>query len=254
MFGFKRRRRRRIRSQPFPKEWLNILEKNVPYYHRLSTEDQAELRGHIQVFISEKKFEGYGGQEIDDEVKVTIAAQACILLLHRETDYYPGLRTILVYPHHYFAAETRRLPGGIVAENVQGRMGESWHRGPVVLSWDDVLRGAYDYNDARNVVFHEFAHQLDSETGASDGAPRLSHHSMYIAWARVMSTEYKNLIDKIMRNHQTDLNTYGATNPAEFFAVITEYFFEKPKQLKRLHPELYEQLTLFYQQNPIERL
>jgi MtfA peptidase len=253
MFGLKRRRRQRIRNQPFPPEWLEIVKKNVPYYNQLSTDDQTELQRHIQVFLAEKKFEGCGGQEITDEVRVTIAAQACILLLHRDTDYYPSLRTILVYPHHYYSPGERRLPDGTVSEAPQGRLGESWYRGPVVLSWDDVLQGAYDYHDAHNVVFHEFAHQLDNESGAGDGAPRLPRNSMYIAWARVMSTEYKHLIDEIMHHHKTDLDTYGATNPAEFFAVITEYFFERPKQLKRLHPELYEQLTLFYQQDPTER-
>ena len=253
MFGLKRKRRQRIRSKPFPPEWLKILKKNVACYSTLSAEDQAELHGHIQVFLDEKEFEGCGGQEINDEVRVTIAAQACMLLLHRETDYYPSLRTILVYPHHYFSSEKRRLPGGVVAEEVEGRLGESWFRGPVVLSWDDVLSGAHDHKDGHNVVFHEFAHQLDSESGANDGAPLLPHQSMYIAWARVMSAEYKHLIEDIIHHHQTDLDAYGATNPAEFFAVVTEFFFEKPQQLKQRHPQLYEQLALFYRQNPIER-
>ena len=111
MFGLKHKKRQRIRSRPFPKEWEEILEKNVAYYHRLTPDDQAELCGHIQVFLEEKQFEGCDGQEINDEVKVTIAAQACMLLLHRETDYYPTLRSILVYPHPYFSPKTQRLPG-----------------------------------------------------------------------------------------------------------------------------------------------
>nr|WP_218188336.1 M90 family metallopeptidase [Desulfosarcina cetonica] len=224
MFGLKQKKRRRIRSQPFPPTWLAILERNVAYYHRLSPADQAELRGHIQVFLAEKRFEGCGGQEIDDAVRVTVAAQACILLLHRETDYYPMLQSILVYPHSYFSKTTRRLPGGVVAEGVQGRLGESWYRGPVVLSWDDIRRSAHDPDDGHNVVFHEFAHQLDSESGANEGTPRLPRRSMYITWARVMGAEYQHLIDAIVLHHQTDLDAYGATHPAEFFAVITEAF------------------------------
>ena len=253
MFGLKQKKRQHIRNQPFPKEWEEILEKNVAYYRRLTQTDQVELRGHIQVFLDEKQFEGLGGQEINDEVRVTIAAQACILLLHRETDYYPALRSILVYPHPYFSPKAQRLPGGVVVEGVQGRLGESWLRGPVVLAWDEVRRSAHDHNDGHNVVFHEFAHQLDSESGANEGAPRLPHRSMYIAWARVLGDEYQHLINDIMHHHKPDLDTYGATNPAEFFAVATEAFFEKPHHLKRRHPRLYEQLALFYQQDPVER-
>jgi len=253
MFGRKHKKRQRIRNRPFPPKWEEILENDVAYYHRLTPEDQAELRGHIQVFLDEKTFEGCDGLEIDEAVKVTIAAQACVLLLHRETDYYPTLRSILVYPHHYFSPATRKLPGGVVAEEAQGRLGESWYRGPVVLSWDEIRRTAHDHNDGHNVVFHEFAHQLDSESGANEGAPRLPRRSMYIAWARVLGAEYQHLISDIEHHHKTDLDAYGATNPAEFFAVVTEAFFENPLQLKIRHPALYQQLTIFYQQNPEKR-
>ena len=253
MFGLKRWKRQRIRNRPFPQKWLEILEADVAYYHRLAPEDQAELRGHIQVFLAEKTFEGCAGLTIDDGIRVVIAAQACVLLLHRDTNYYPILRSILVYPHHYFSPQTRVLPGGIVAESAQGRLGESWYRGPVVLAWDEVRRTAHDHNDGHNVVFHEFAHQLDSESGANEGAPLLPRHSMYIAWARVMGVEYQHLIDTLAHHHKSDLDAYGATNPAEFFAVVTEAFFEKPRQLKQRHPGIYEQLALFYRQNPIER-
>jgi hypothetical protein len=250
MFGIKRRRRQRLRSQPFPEKWLRILEENVAYYSRLTPEEQSELQGHIQVFLHEKRFEGLAGQEITDEVRVTIAAQACILLLHRETDYYPALHSILVYPHHYFAAEKQRQADGVVSEGVQGRLGESWHRGPVVLAWDEVSRTAHDHKDPHNVVFHEFAHQLDSESGSSNGAPLLPSRSMYVAWARVLGAEYQHLIEDIAHRHRSDLDAYGATNPAEFFAVVTENFFEKPIRLKKRHPELYDQLAQFYQQDP----
>ena len=246
MFGLKRKKRERIRNLPFPAKWQEILENNVAYYHHLNSEDQAELRGDMQIFLSEKKFEGFDGLEITEEIKVTIAAQACILLLHRETDYYPTLHTILVYPYPFYSHIKQNLPGGIVAEGEQGRLGESWYRGPVILSWDDVRRSAHDHNDGHNVVFHEFAHQLDSESGANEGAPLLPNRSMYIAWARVLSEEYKELLDHIKKHHKSDIDAYGATNPAEFFAVVTEYFFEKPVQLQMRHPELYEQFKKFY--------
>ena len=120
----------------------------------------------------------------------------------------------------------------------------------MVLSWDDVLAGAADIHDGHNVVLHEFAHQLDKEAGYGDGAPDLPQRSMYVAWARVLSAEYAHLVDAIHQNHPTVLDPYGATNPAEFFAVATEAFFEKPAALKSLHPELYEQLRQFYEQDP----
>jgi MtfA peptidase len=164
------------------------------------------------------------------------------------------MSSILVYPHSYFAYTSQRQPGGLVQEGIQARLGESWKRGPIVLSWDDVLRGAADPDDGHNVVFHEFAHQLDSESGAMDGAPSLPKATMYTAWVRVMSNEYNSLLIDLEQNHRHLIDAYGATNPAEFFAVVTEAFFEIPLQLKSRHPELYEQLQDFYQQDPASRL
>jgi len=253
MFGFKRRRRRRQKKLPFPEEWTQILERNVPYVRALTPRERTELQGHIQVFLNEKRFEGLVGLEITDEIRVTIAAQACILLLHRETDYYPSLRTILVYPETYLVRTSRPQPDGTVVEGVEARLGESWHRGQVVLSWSDVLRGAADVRDGNNVVFHEFAHQLDSEDGPVDGAPKMPMRSMYIPWARVLTREYKRLLGDLEAHRRTCLRSYAGTNPAEFFAVVTETFFEQPRKLKRCHPELYDQMKAFYRQDPAER-
>ncbi len=254
MLGLKNRRRRRLMQKPFPPEWVKILERNVPYYRCLSPEEQKQLQGLIHVFLSEKWFEGCGGLEITDEIRLTIAAQACILLLGRETDFYPTLRTILVYPSAYVARFADRQPDGTVIEGEQARLGESWLRGTLVLSWDDVLQGASDFHDGHNVVFHEFAHQLDNESGAAEGAPLLPERSMYIAWARVLGREYQSLLNDIEHHRKTFIDEYGAINPAEFFAVITEAFFEKSVQFRAKHPELYEQLRLFYRQNPASRL
>jgi Mlc titration factor MtfA (ptsG expression regulator) len=250
MFGFKKRRRQRLRQQAFPPEWLAIIERNVVYYRLLPTADQRELQGLVQVFLAKKQFEGCGGLEMTDEIRLTIAAQACILLLHRGTDLYPMLQSILVYPTASIAPATHYQADGTVTEEAQARLGESWARGAVVLSWDDVKRGAADMHDGHNVVFHEFAHQLDHEFGAAEGAPVLPRRSMYIAWARVLSHEYDRLIQDIAHHRRTLLEEYGATNPAEFFAVATEGFFEQPLKLKACHPDLYEQLQLFYHQDP----
>lgn len=229
---------------------LRIVERNVPYYKCLPEEYQTELQGLIQVFLEEKEFEGCGGVEMTDEIRLTIAAQACILLLGREGDFYPTLRSILVYPHAYVAELRQDQPDGTVVEGSQPRLGESWSRGHVVLSWNDVLRGASDIHDGHNLVFHEFAHQLDYESGATEGGPELSKRSVYLAWARVLSKEYQGLIESIEKHRPTLLDAYGATSPAEFFAVSTECFFEKPVELQRRHPELYEQLRFFYKQDP----
>jgi Mlc titration factor MtfA (ptsG expression regulator) len=252
-FGFKRRRRGRIRARPFPAEWRAIAERNVPYCRLLTEDERVEMRGHVQVFLAEKRFEGCGGLEITDEIRVTVAAQACLLLLGRDTDCYPGLSSVLVYPHPFLAKARHRLPGGAMLEGVEGHRGESWARGEVVLSWDEVLRGAADVHDGLNLVFHEFAHQLDDEFVHADGAPALPRRSMYIAWARVLGSEYAQLIEDIEHHRPTTLRAYGATNPAEFFAVATEAFFEKPTALRARHAELYAQLQEFYRQDPASR-
>jgi Mlc titration factor MtfA (ptsG expression regulator) len=251
MFAFLRRRRRdAVRRRPFPAPWRVLIEKNVPYVARLSASDREELLGHVQVFLDEKRFEGCGGLEITDEVRVTIAAQACILLLHRDADLYPQLVSILVYPTAYVVRGGRRTPEGLIAEGPEARLGESWARDVVVLAWDNVLSGAADIHDGHNVVLHEFAHQLDQESGGGDGAPALPRRSMYVAWARVLGHDYQQLVRDVGRRHRTLIDAYGATNPAEFFAVATETFFEKPRRLQSRHPELYDQLKGFYRQDP----
>jgi MtfA peptidase len=253
LFGFKRRRRERARRRAFPAEWQAIVERNVPYCRHLTEPERAQMRGHVQVFLAEKRFEGCNGLEITDEIRVTIAAQACLLLLGRDADCYPGLDTILVYPHPFVVKARHRLAGGAALEDIEGRTGESWARGEVVLAWDEVLRGAADVHDGLNLVFHEFAHQLDDESVHGDGAPALPRRSMYIAWARVLGREYAQLASDVEHHRPTVLRAYGATNPAEFFAVATEAFFEKPEALRARHRELYEQLKEFYLQDPAER-
>jgi len=251
VFGLRERRRRRLRETPFPAQWRAIVERGFPLFRRLGADDQAELLGHMQVFLDEKKFEGCGGLQIDDEIRVTIAAQACLLLLHREPHYYPRLVSILVYPHAYVARSAQRLPGGIVSEEPSGRLGESWVDDIVVLAWDAVRTGASDANDGHNVVLHEFAHQLDQEDGTSNGAPILEHRSQYVAWARILGDEFKGLQSAAERGRPSDIDAYGATNAAEFFAVVTEAFFERPAPLRKKHPALYDELKLFYRQDPL---
>jgi len=255
MLGFfKRRRRRQLLAEPFPPAWQKIIERNVRYYACLPEPDRRELHDLVQIFLAEKSFEGCGGLELTDEIKVTIAAGACLLLLHRQTDIYPRLITILVYPSAYFAKAALPIGGGAALEGEAIHLGESWSSGVVVLSWDDVRAGASDIHDGQNLVLHEFAHQLDREDGAINGTPLLVGRSQYVAWARVLNTEYERLQRDSRLGRHTVLDDYGATNPAEFFAVATECFFEKPRVLKKRHPELYDELKTFYRQDPARLL
>jgi Mlc titration factor MtfA (ptsG expression regulator) len=248
---FKSRRRERLRAEAAPPAWRNILERNLSVFNRLSAEDQAELLGHTQVFLAEKHFEGAGGLELTDEIRVTIAAQACLLLLHRETGYYPELVSIIVYPSGYTASEERHIGGGIWEEGDEDRLGHTGQRlRALVLAWDSVRRGAVAPTDGNNLVLHEFAHQLDFENQHSDGTPALETRGDYLAWARVMSDEFEALRDATDSGEPTLLDGYGATDPAEFFAVVTEAFFERPRALRKLHPALFAQLQRFYRQDP----
>ena len=244
-------RRKKLLAAAFPDKYLEIIEKNVPLYRHLSDSLKQELGGLINIFLDEKHFEGCGGLEITDEIKVTIAAQACMLLLNRKTKFFPKLRTILVYPHTY-VAKTVSSGGGLVVEGQSVRLGESWQSGPVVLAWDSVTGGTSNAADAQNVVIHEFAHQLDQEDGSADGAPILEHRSRNKAWAEVLSGEYEALQKKKKRHRRSVMSKYGATNQAEFFAVATETFFEKPRQMRKRHQELYEELKGYYKLDPAE--
>ncbi len=248
-FGSHKLRRNRLLATPPPASWLPILESTLPMVGHLSDEHQRELFGKMQIFLAEKGFEGCGGQETTEEVKVTIAAQACLLLLGRETKIYPKLKTVLVYPHTYQGGR-KGMFGGDNGESA--RLGESWDCGVVVLSWNSVKGGARNFEDGHNVTFHEFAHQLDQEDGAADGAPILEERSAYATWAHVFNHEYDVLVDLTRRGKKDTMDRYGATNPAEFFAVATETFFEKPRQLKTKHPELYEELQYYYKVDPMD--
>jgi Mlc titration factor MtfA (ptsG expression regulator) len=254
IFGsIKERRRRRLRAQPFPQEWLATIKRDVLFFRRLSPKDQAELLGHIQVFLTEKRFEGCGGLELTDEIRLTIAAQACLLLLHRATDYFPHLLTILVYPSTYLVEEQRHLEGPVWEEGRMARLGETGRKlGTVVLAWDAAQSGAADPADGKNVVLHEFAHQLDYENGREDGAPALTTREQQLAWREVMNVEFASLRAADETGIPTLLDTYGATNPAEFFAVSVEAFFERPRALRGSHPNLYAELRSYFHQNPIE--
>jgi Mlc titration factor MtfA (ptsG expression regulator) len=240
----KKRRRTRLYKAEFPQSWIEILDSNFQLYQKLPKDLRRQLHGHINIFLNEKNFVGYNGIEINITIKLTIAAQACILLLNRKTNYYPHLTNILIYPYAF----THSDQDGKIQT---GRLGESWQRGPIVLSWQHSLTGGKIDTDGKNVVMHEFAHQLDQENGDSDGLPILQHNNIQ-QWSGVLSKEFKSLKLKLKMRRKSLLDKYGATNPAEFFAVITEHFIEQPRQLLKKHPELYQELKKYYQLDPVE--
>ncbi len=235
-------------ATPFPKKWEAILKKNIPPYAKLALDEQRQLRDLTRIFVGEKNFEGCGGLEMTDEIKVTIAAQACMLLLNRKCECYPKLDSILVYPSSYVADNRNSL--SIPPSDPSVRLGESWGTGAVVLAWDSVKQGARNFRDGQNVTMHEFAHQLDQENSSANGTPILGMRSAYTAWSQVFTNEYRRLQSRTLKGKPSVMDSYGANSPAEFFAVATETFFEMPKQLKKKHPELYKELQSFYQLDP----
>src|SRR6267143_185458 len=243
----------RLPTGPIPDTWPGIVERNVPLVHGLSSDERERLLRLVQIFLTDKHFEGCGGLTLSEEMKVTIAAEACLLLLHLEGPCYPLLRTVLVYPHGFVPKVARSPAMGQVASPPVRLMGESWGDGVVVISWDDTVRGARNPADGENVVLHEFAHQLDAEDGITDGAPILPPSALR-TWGGVLSEEYERLRRDAAHARPSALDDYGATNEAEFFAVATETFFEKPVQLEREHPALYAQLQKFYRQDPARRV
>ncbi len=250
---FKDHRRRQIRSSPFPAGWQNLLQTDVRLFGTLTSSEQDKLKADMHILIVEKHWEGTGAVTVTDRVTVVVAGNAAMLLLGLENEYFDNFDSILVYPHSFTAPIKTIGPGGVVDEVPSGRIGEAWSTGPVILSWPDVVDGSLNDRDGRNVVLHEFAHKLDQQNGSADGVPRLGRHSNSEEWSSVMSREYESLLHDARRGRHTLLDSYGATNAAEFFAVVTECFFEKPKALKKEHSSLYEVFSGYYGQDPAAR-
>jgi MtfA peptidase len=241
------RRRQRLLATPFPDEWLGYLRKNVASFALLTEAEQARLRDDLRVIVAERNWEGCGGLTLTDEIKVTVAGEASRLLLGIEHDYFSRVPSILIYPSGY------RAPADRDGDVHEGRLGEAWYRGPVILAWDAVLAGARNHDHGRNLVLHEFAHQLDFLDGYADGTPPLESAAQRKRWHDVMTAEYNRLIRDSEHGHPKVLDEYGTRNPAEFFAVVTECFFERAVPMKQRHPELYALLKDYYRQDPAER-
>jgi len=253
---FTERRRKQVLEEPFPDAWKAILTRNVAHWALLDDEERARLRDLVQVFVSEKHWQGCGGLEITDEIRVTVAGDACLLLLGRDHALYDDVESILVYPNAVVPPERPRgffAHAPVLREAPRALDGEAHLHGPVILVWDAVRHGARHAGDGRNVVFHEFAHKIDMLGGEVDGTPPLPDRAHRDAWAEVCTDAYRALEAEDPAVKRV-LDPYGATNEAEFFAVATEAFFERPVALQSALPALYELLARFYQQDPGARV
>lgn len=248
------RRRRKLIARPFPPAWLEVLQSDLHHYARLTAAEQARVRDYVQVFVAEKHWEGCGGLHLTDEMKVVIAGLVAVLVLGFPPTYFDAVITLLVYPAGYVAPESTTNRGGVIVEGSSARLGEAWYRGPVILSWSDVAECGRGMSGGRNVVAHEFAHQLDMLNGRqTDGVPPLESPEQLRRWNDVMACEYEQLVRACRLGEPTVLDYYGATSRVEFFAVATESFFEAPGALRTYNPELYAVLREFYRQDPAAR-
>jgi len=249
-------RRKKLTEAPFPGPWEEIIRRNVAHYCMLEDEERSHLRALIQVFIAEKNWEGAGGLEITDEIRVTISAQACLLLLGLPHNFYRNVESIIVYPSTVVPPQHR--PGffetSVAPLKVENPIiGQAFRQGPVIIIWDAALRGGRHPELGHNVIYHEFAHKLDMLNGAADGTPPLRDRTEYRDWVQTCSHEYLRLRHDTQKGKESFLDAYGATSEAEFFAVATEQFFDRPRRMIASAPELYRVLKEYYRQDPAER-
>lgn len=252
----KRRRRDKILAESYDERWTQHLVRNVGVWPTLTPEEQAHLIQLVRVFVAEKRWEAAGGLTLTDEIKVTIAGNACVLVLALPHDLYRQVESIIVYPSVVHAPpQTRSIfdVSAQLADQPMPILGQAFKRGPVIVVWDAVVRGGRDATDGYNVVFHEFAHKLDMLSGDADGVPPLGDRQQYARWVAVFQREWDALHERQAQGRPTFLDAYAGTNPAEFFAVATEQFFEQGKTMARRHPELYAVLRGFYRQDPATR-
>ena len=244
-------RRQRIRRQPFPPAWRDILRRRMPALAQMPADVQLQLKKLAQVLIAEKPFIGCAGLVVTDEMRVLVSVQAALLLLRRGAGYYPQLRQVLIYPGAFVVDRSNAGAAGLVHQERRALAGESWQQGQVLLSWQDVLAGAADPHDGHNVVIHEFAHQLDQESGAANGAPWLREPARRARWAQVLGHEFQALQERLAQAESGLIEPYAATNAAEFFAVVSELFFEKPAELALAHRALFVEFCGYYGVNPM---
>ena len=249
--------RKKLAEMPFSTAWEEIVRRNVAHYCMLDAAAQTHLKALIQIFIAEKNWEGCGGLELTDEIRVTISAQACLLLLGLPHEFYRNVLTILVYPSTVVPPKQKLGHFEIALAPVEAThpiIGQAFQQGPVILIWDVILNGSRHPEQGHNVVYHEFAHKLDMLDGAADGTPPLRERKEFQDWVVICSREYLRLKSEVKAGRKSFLGAYGATNEAEFFSVATEEFFDRPLGMIEHSPDLYRVLQEYYRQDPAERV
>lgn len=244
-------KRRWLLKRPFPDSWQRILEGKVPVYSRLPSNYRDLLKKRLVIFMDEKRFEECGGMVLTEEMRVIIAAYACVLILEETADYYGGLQTILVYPDDYMAPVHEQDEGGIVTEGYEHRKGEYWGAGNIVLSWSEIDDNLYEDSQGHNLIYHEFSHQLDDRYGLTAGIDYDGKPLRDDEWTHVLAKSYRKLQRRAYENRRSALDLYGTKSPAELFSVASEAFFEKPDALHRENPDLYAMLKNFYSLDPL---
>ncbi len=252
LFGLRRwskhRHRRALLDTPLSEHQRAVIAEQVPLTRKLPADLRGKLEGKINAFLEQVAFIGCNGLEVTEQMRLSIAAQACLLIVNSDA-WYRNLTTILVYPGAFKSRQTEHS-GYVVTEREIVRTGESWSRGPVVLSWAHARQGALNHRDGHNVVFHEFAHQLDDLSGHTDGVPVLNRDQRFADWARAFVTAYETHVRHVRSGRETVFDAYGAEGPEEFFAVAVEAFFERPAALKHQAPAVYEQLSQLLRLEP----
>ncbi len=247
-------RRRRIRQRLLnstlqAQDWA-IVQEMVPMVGQLPDALQKRIQGKINLFLDQIDIYGRSGVVVDRRVELSIAAQACLLIVNSEA-WYSTLRTILLYPSA-FRSRQKNHDGFVVTEESQVRLGESWQHGPVVLSWPHAEQGGLNGLDGHNLVLHEFAHQLDALSGQTNAIPILAAGQRYEDWEKAIMAGYDAHVENVNHNRKTVLSDYAATNYVEFLAVSVEVFFEKPQRLLDEYPDVYEQISHLLGLNPLE--
>ena len=241
-----------LRNNPIRQElWESTISK-LPLINQLSAKELQKLKKLTTLFLHEKTLTGVKGFELDDEKRLIIAVQACLPILNLDMSHYEGWIEVVVYPDTFVVYRNFTDNFGLVHDTSSALSGEAWSRGPVILAWSDVERDSFTPRPGHNVIIHEFSHKLDMLNGRANGMPPLHPNMHRQEWTDSLSNAYDILLRQIENQQHSPINEYAATNPAEFFSVISEYFFTAPNILQQFCSVVYEQLSLYYKQNPIQ--
>ncbi len=242
-----------LKKHPVPFSSWRVV-RHLACIRYLSSVEKARLRILTSVLLTQKAFVGQQGLELTDEMKLIIAAHACVPILKLGLNYYSGFVQVSVYPAAFWVERDERDETGVVHHNKRLLSGESWSRGPVILSWSDIERDMQHDHDGHNVIIHEFAHKIDMLNRGANGVPPIPASSSAKEWSKIFQHAYHHLQGRIQHHHKPCINAYGATSPTEFFAVASEYFFTAPQHLNQCYHDIYKELKLFYRQNPARRI